>query len=128
MADIRHREPSRRGHEVVIFQIGRQIELGARTQGFAEERPAGTGTNRHAAHPFVHDPAVRNAPTREPPPRLAQIVERRHGFGQLAHHAETHPLALVGDGASTCSEPIPNSEASRQLWPFGALSRLVWQA
>ena len=96
MADIRHREPSRRGHEVVIFQIGRQIELGARTQGFAEERPAGTGTNRHAAHPFAHDPAVAQRPDAEPPPRLAQIVERRHGFGQLAHHAETHPLALVG--------------------------------
>ena len=124
MADIRHREPSRRGHEVVIFQIGRQIELGARTQGFAEERPAGTGTNRHAAHPFVHDPAVAQRPDAEPPPRLAQIVERRHGFGQ----PKPTPSPLSGDGASTCSEPIPNSEASRQLMPFGALSRLVWQA
>ena len=95
MTHIGHREGSVGGHEVVILEVGGDVEVGAGAAGVADHRGAGSGAEGYAAHLFRGHVAVTNRPHMQQFAHPAQILKGIDRFGEFADDAESHPFGLA---------------------------------
>ena len=92
MAYIGHGEGLIGCHEVVVLEVGGDVEPGAGAAGVADERGSGPGAEGDADNPLGGDVAVADDPHREAFADPLQKIDRPDRLGQVPDDAEAHPL------------------------------------